>query len=134
MTTYELCKAIQRRIVARAAEVMNYTNWDSEFAVSGIRGIPGGILNDKAFTPIQPAKLTAEQMKDLGFKRWSEENPMCLIPLWLLPFLAEEIDCGCIDGSNGTLKKSEMDNDTRFGCLAYGVIPSEFPEKDEDNE
>ena len=124
MTTYELCKAIRRRIVNRAAEVMNYTSWDHEFAANEIRTIPAKIMADEAFEPIRLEELTAEQMDDLGFGMWSEENPMRLIPLWLFPFLPEEINCGCIDGENGKLKKSEMDNDHRFGSLAYGVMPA----------
>lgn len=122
--TYELCKAIRHRILTRAAEVMNYTSWDHEFATNEIRTIPAKILNDEAFEPIHLEELTAEQMDDLGFGVWSEENPMRLIPLWLLPFLPEEVNCGCIDGEIGKLKKSEMDNDHRFGCLAYGVMPA----------
>jgi hypothetical protein len=124
MDTYKLCKAIRRRIVNRAAEVMNYTSWSDDFAAKKIRSIPTAILSDENFQPIRVEELTAEQMDDLGFGSWSEENPIRLIPLWLFPFLPEEINCGCIDGESGTLKKSEMDNDHRFGCLAYGVMPA----------
>jgi hypothetical protein len=62
-------------------------------------------------------------MADLGFGKMTEESPMWLIPLWLLPFLPDIIETECINGTKSVLKKSEIDNDERFGCLAYGVYP-----------
>jgi hypothetical protein len=126
MNTFEKCQSIRRIIVNRAAEVIAYQGWDNDFAAKQIRDLPKEIKRmkgGKEVFGIQPAELTEEQMVDLGFGRWSKENPMRLIPLWLLPFLAEEIDCECIDGEKKLLKKSDMDNDNRGGCLAYGVIP-----------
>ena len=70
------------------------------------------------------AELNAEQMDDLGFGGWSEENPMRLIPLWLYQFLPDEIETECIDGKKTRLKKSEMDTDNRYGMLAYSILPN----------
>jgi len=124
MTTYEKCKGIRRIIINRAAEIMAYDSWSNDFCAKKIKEIPsvlkdenGNLIND-----IQPSDLTEEEMKDLGFGKFSEESQDMLIPLWLFPFLAEEITTQCIDGSI-KIKKSEMDNDNRFGCLAYGVYP-----------
>ena len=122
MTTYENCKTLRRCIVNRAAEVMNYTNWSDDFAAKQIREIPAALL--EKIGKVNIAELTAEQMDDLGFGRWSEENPMRLIPLWLYPFLPDEIETECIDGKKSVLKKADMDNDHRFGCLAYGIWPN----------
>lgn len=74
---------------------------------------------------IQPADMTDRQLDALGFGRWSSQSPMRLIPLWLFPFLAESLVVECIDGETKLIKKSEMDTDSRFGCLAYGIIPSD---------
>lgn len=123
MTTHELCKNIRRNIVNRAAEVMNYTNWGADFAAKQLTELPEIIINSEGFLPVQPADLTITEMDDLGFGVWEEENPMRLIPLWLFPFLAEEINCESISGAKSILKKSEMDNDHRMGFLAYGVLP-----------
>jgi hypothetical protein len=123
MTTYEKCQAVRRAIVNRAAEVMNYTNWSDEFATKQIREIPE-VLAEK-IGKINIAELTAPQMDDLGFGQWSEDNPMRLIPLWLFKFLPDEIESECIDGTKSVLKTAEMNNDHRFGCLAYGIWPND---------
>lgn len=126
MNTFEKCKTIRRMMMNRAAEVMAYKNWGDDFAAKQIRNAPEEIekmKGGKELFGIQPVELTEDEMTDLGFGKWSEETPMRLIPLWLFPFLAEEIETECIDGEKKLTKKSEMDNDNRFGCLAYGVIP-----------
>ena len=125
MNTFEKCCLIRRMIVNQAAEVMAYDNWGSEFAVKQIRNFPSEIRKMKSgkdLFEIQPAEMTKIQLKELGFSRWDSKTEMRLIPLYLFPFLAEEIKVECIDGTSLT-KKSDMDKDIRFGCLAYGVIP-----------
>jgi hypothetical protein len=122
-TTYEMCQRIRRLIVARAAEVMAYENWSDGFATRQIREIPDVVRRMDGFVPVLPHELTSEQMDDLGFGLWSKENPIRLIPLWLLPFLADEFPAGSIDGDSGVMRRDELDNDHRFGCLAYGVTP-----------
>lgn len=122
MNTYEQCQTLRRCILNRAAEVMNYTNWSADFAASQIREIHEK-LKDKIGT-INIAELTAEQMDDLGFGKWSEENPMRLIPLWLYQFLPDEIETEWIDGKRSVLKKADMDTDNRYGMLAYGIWPN----------
>jgi hypothetical protein len=99
---------------------MNYTNWSPDFAAKQIREIP---VKMEEFGKVNIAELTAEQMDDLGFGVWSQGNPMRLIPLWLYPFLPDEIETECIDGTKSVLKKVDMDNDHRYGCLAYGIWP-----------
>ena len=121
--TYEVAKNIRRIIVNSAAESMNYLSWSADFVASQIREIPERLKKADWFSPINPADLTEKEMLELGFGKWSEEDPKFLIPLWLFPFLTKEVDCGCIDGEKRIQKKSEMDNDHRFGCLAYGVMP-----------
>ena len=122
MKTYELCNLIKDAIIRRTAEVIVYTNWSDEFALSQIREIPDWIKQSEHFEPVQPSELTASQCDSLGFGKLSVDSPQWLIPLWLLPFLAEEIKLNSIDGKTIQLK-SEMDTDTRYGSLAYGVTP-----------
>lgn len=128
MNTFEKCCAIRRAIVNRAAEVMTYRNWSEEFATRQIRDLPADIEQmggGAELFGIQPADMTDSQLDALGFGRWSDETPMRLIPLWLFPFLAENLVAECIDGETKITNKSEMDTDSRFGCLAYGVTPSD---------
>ena len=122
-STFEIAKNIRQIIVNGAAELMNYTDWGADFVALQIRKIPERLKNTDWFVPINPADLTEAEMQELGFGKWAEEDPMFLIPLWLFPFLADEVDCGCISGEKRRMKKTEMDNDHRFGCLAYGVMP-----------
>lgn len=122
-STFEVAENIRRIIVNSAAESMNYLNWDADFVASQLREIPERIKKADWFIPVNPSDLTEKEMRELGFRKWSEDDPMFLIPLWIFPFLPDEVDCGCIDGEKRIQKKSEMDNDHRFGCLAYGVMP-----------
>ena len=123
LSTFDIAKNIRWIILNRAAESMNYLTWSEDFVTSQIREIPEIIKKSTWFVPVNPSDLTEKEMLELGFQKWSEDDPMCLIPLWLFPFLTDEVDCGCIDGRKNIHKKSEMDNDHRCGCLAYGVIP-----------
>jgi len=121
LTTYEKLTGLRRIIVNRAAEVMNYTNWSDDFAAKQIREIPALDRLREHFGEINIAELTAAQMDELGFGRW-DDSGLRLIPLWMFQFLPAEIKTTNIEGAT-TLKKADMDNDHRFGCLAYGVFP-----------
>lgn len=127
MNTYELCKGIRKLIVNRAADVMNYTSWDYEFATQQIREIVEKIINMDDFFFIDVRKLTSEQMDDLNFGVWSEESEIRLIPLWLFQFLIEECEYISITGEMVS-GKSNIDDDNRFGCIAYGVVPAKNEE------
>ena len=122
MNTYEKCKRIRRGILCDAAEVMVYTNWPAAFAAQQIRQVPDRIL--EAHGPVNIAELTLDQMTELGFGIWSDENPMRLIPLWLYPFLPDELEVTSISGTKSVLKKLDMDTDIRGGCLAFGIVPA----------
>jgi hypothetical protein len=121
-SVYEIAKNIRRILLNRTAEVIVY-DWSKDFSVDQIKNVVEYIRSAKWFIPVNPIDMDEEQLIDLGFQKWSEENPVYLIPLWLFPFLPEEVELRCINGEKNTLKKADMDNDNRFGCLAYGVIP-----------
>ena len=122
LSEYEKCQYIRRVILNRAAEVMNY-NWGDEFSTSRIKEIPE-VTKKYSVDTVDISQLTKNQMIELGFGQWSKEGPMFLIPLWLFPWLPEDIKTNDING-NSNLKKSEMDTDNRFGCLAYGIHPKQ---------
>lgn len=127
-TTYEVAENCQRIMLTKAAEVTTYLGWSSDFATSELRNLPAHLHTASWFEPIDPAKLTRDEMLQLGFRKFSEETSIYLIPLWLLPYLAEELDgVYSIDGTS-IQKKSEMDTDNCFGVLAYGVNPAEEKE------
>lgn len=125
MNTFEKCCIIRKMLLTRAAETMLYDDWSDEFATKNIREYPNDlkkIKNGADLLGIQPAEMSAIQMKALGFGTYSKDNPMKLIPLWLFPFLADKIETESITGEKCT-KKADMDTDNRFGYLAYGIIP-----------
>ena len=68
-------------------------------------------------------KLTAEEAKELRFRRWDEEDMpnLWLFPLYLVPIIPEGLEVTYISGEKGKYEKDKMDNDIRFGCVAYGI-------------
>lgn len=66
--------------------------------------------------------LSKEEAIELRFCKWSEEDPsLYLIPIWLLPVLPVGTKLTCINGDEIVYDGKNIDNDVRFGCLAYGV-------------
>ena len=119
--SHKACKNIYHRFLFLSVVY----NWDKDFAIKQIKEVTEGLLKADGFRKVNPCDLTSEQMKDLGFRLWDEDNPIRLIPLWLFPFLVDEFECGSINDDEVRLTKlSEIDNDHRFGCLAHGVIPA----------
>lgn len=123
MTDIEMARWIRDRTLTAAAEVIAY-HWDEGFAAQNVRGVPAAIIVDPDFTPIRVDRLTEDELNELGFGIWDTDDPLRLIPLWLLPYIADEFEGGCIDGERGTYKRDEIDRDHRGGYIAYGVIPS----------
>lgn len=71
-------------------------------------------------------KMPAETLKQIGLGAWDEPNEKGGV-LWLLPgewynHIPEGFLLTCIDGTTSPFKRGETDDDTRYGCLAYGVI------------
>ena len=62
-----------------------------------------------------------DKTDELGFGRWSEKHQCGLIPLWLMPFLADEIEVECIDGEKEADQKARWITITDLDLLeAYG--------------
>lgn len=122
MSDYEFLLNVRQAIVNRAAEVFCY-NWDADFSSERIKEIPDVFSKSEYFRKVDPNEMTKEQLVDLGFQKWDEDSGLMLIPLYIYPFLKDEIMCGSIsDICSLLIKVSEIDIDHRFGCLAYGVF------------
>lgn len=67
--------------------------------------------------------LTLEEAKELRFCRWDKESDLWLIPIWLYPFIPEDLELTSISGSKEFAPN--IDTDTRFGCLAWGILLKE---------
>lgn len=66
-------------------------------------------------------ELTPTQAYELGFRKWDEEDNLYLIPLWLYKALPDGLEVTSIDGDKLIVGKDYLDNDIRFGVLAFGI-------------
>ena len=122
MSDYEFLLQVRQAIINRAAEVFCY-KWATDFSSERIKEIPDVFSKSEYFRKVDPNEMTKEQLVDLGFQEWDEESGLLLIPLYVYPFLKDEIMCGSIsDTYSRLIKVSEIDIDQRFGCLAYGIF------------
>ena len=88
-----------------------------------IKEIPSVFSKYEFFRKVDPNEMTKDQLFKLGFQMWDEDSGLMLIPLYVYPFLKDEIICGSIsDICARLIKVSEIDLDHHFGCLAYGVF------------
>ena len=88
------------------ADVKNYgQSWGDKFvAEQAVQRYDKAIKHLEGF---DFKTLTLDELKMIGFRMWTEDLILC--PLWAKPLLCPNI----------------TDNDTRFGCLAYGWIVSD---------
>ena len=122
MSDYDFLLMVRQTIINRAAEGFSYS-LDADFLSKRIKEIPDVFSKSECFRKVDPNEMTKEQLLDLGFQKWDEDSGLMLIPLYIYPFLKDEIMCGSIsDICSRLIKVSEIDNDHRFGCLAYGVF------------
>lgn len=63
-----------------------------------------------------------------GFRNW--DGIMLLLPLWALPHMQPGEQLECIDGSTVVVGTDHIDQDTRGGCIAYGVPRSDIPRRE----
>lgn len=129
MTHFDVANWIREQIATEMSMFYIY-NWSDEYKLSKINEFESRIKSTKGYFDIDPRKFTYEEMIKLGFRRWSEEDKLMLIPLWLLPFLIYYIPTVCIDGIK-YYHKEAVDTDHRFGCLAYGIECDEIANKEE---
>lgn len=125
MNTYRMCKWVRRNVMTRAAEAYSYS-WPDKSVADNLRNGPAELLQVPNFRRIDPTDLTESQMDDLDFGLWSEDSELRLIPLWLKPFLVDKFMAGSInDETLQLVERDDIDDDHRWGSLAWGVVPKE---------
>lgn len=123
MKQIEIAKQIRNHTLTAAASVIQYKEWGDEFSVKFMRKTVNEIKESEEYASIDPSKFTKEECDELGFGLWNEQG-LRVIPLWLLPYLCDEFQGACISDDDGTVRPiglNEIDNDHRYGCIAYGV-------------
>lgn len=110
------------------AQTVQY-NWADDFCRKEIREAHDEFINEiKKYIDFQ--HLTREEAIELGFGKWDDDMPdLYLIPLYLLPAVPIGIELTSIFGDKIIYDGSNVDNDIRLGCIAWGVEI-----KDEDKE
>jgi len=110
-------------IMSKMAESTDYAkSWGTSFALEKAQEQMKR-LRDQVKKEVDLATFTREELKAVGFKGWSEDCGMMLVPLWAHGALRDGTKLYCIDGGNAIVGKDEIDNDVRMGCLAYCIMP-----------
>lgn len=66
----------------------------------------------------QVRQVPLKDLEELGFRAWSDESDLLLIPIYCV--MAFEEDEIVVDIDTRTTKISEIDLDVRYGLIAYG--------------
>jgi hypothetical protein len=135
-------KAFQQLSALRAAMLntlasvwMNRGAWSKEYREKTLNDLMVKALSQDdqqpSFYPggVDLGQLDEDELKALGFKLWSETFPgLRLIPLWALPALPPSGAVYSIRGERVDYSpENPLDDDDRFGFLAYGVMPLGAP-------
>ena len=81
------------------------------------------IVNKALLRELDWDNLTEDDCKELRLGVWDKNEPLRLIPIWLSKAIPVGTKLTSIDGSEITFDGNNIDTDTRFGCLAWGIIP-----------
>jgi hypothetical protein len=103
------------------AQTVQYTSWSDNFCRKEIKEAHDKFIEELK-KHIDLKALTREDAIELRFGRWSDETPnLYLIPLWLVPIIPVGTELTYISGAKIIYNGSNIDNDIRFGCIAYGI-------------
>lgn len=112
----------------KVSETTQYKSWSNEFCRKEIEESTGKFLNELRKL-IDFSNLTREEAVELRFGKWEENSDLYLIPLYLLPIIPIGTELICINGEKIIYDGTNVDNDIRFGCIAYGINILERKEK-----
>lgn len=104
----------------RIAETVQYTNWSDNFCREEVHRATMDFLSELR-KHIDISKLTKDEAIALSFKKWPSESDLYLIPLYLLPIIPIGTELMCINGETIVYDGSNVDNDVRCGCIAWGI-------------
>lgn len=104
----------------RLAEVNTYKNWSDKTKIQVIEEAYNNFYQSiKRYIDFE--KITVEEAKSLRFGKWDDESDLYLFPLWIIPLIPEGMEVTSISGETFKYNKETVDNDIRFGCVAYGI-------------
>lgn len=103
----------------RVAETTQY-NWSSDFCKKEIKEATEKFIEEFK-KHIDWNNLTKEDCIELRFIKWNDDSDLYLIPLYLLPIIPIGLKVYCINGQEIINDGTNLDNDIRLGCIAYGI-------------
>ena len=107
-------------LINKVSETNEY-NWENNFKATENKK-SFDVFYEELKKHIDFTKITVEEAKELRFQRWDEEQPdLWLFPLYLVPIIPEGLEVTFISGDKAKYERDKMDNDIRFGCVAYGI-------------
>jgi hypothetical protein len=122
---------IRKELAGRAAMAACYaSSWGDRFVREQIQEVwndTGRGLRTPTFRKITPNELQSmlpEDLRELGFGLWSDDEPLYLIPLYIYNYLDDGIELKSISGDTKVKGIDEIDLDVRMGCIAWGFVKS----------
>lgn len=106
-------------LINEVACTMEY-NWSNDFNHKDLKGYYENVHEE--MKKIDFNKLTEEELKFLGFRKFSQNDENYLVPLWLLKVLPDGTKLQSIMGEIVEVGKDYINNDVRGGCTAYSLI------------
>lgn len=111
--------------LANKLSELNTYNWGANFKEEELKKTFDTFyksLQKKSNKPlIDISKMTIETAKEMGFCKWDENSDLYLFPLWFMPLIPIETEVTSIGGKKIIYDGTNLDNDIRFGCIAYGI-------------
>lgn len=117
------------RYANHISETVQYEKWSDDFCRSEVRENTLNFLSELRKT-FDFNTLTKEDAIDLGFTRWnayipedsSDTRSLYLIPFYMLPIIPIGLEVISIMGEKIVNDGHNLDNDHRYGLLAYGIL------------
>lgn len=111
--------------LANRLSELNTYNWGAKFKEEELKNTFGTFyksLQKESNKPlIDISKMTVGTAKEMGFCKWDENSDLYLFPLWFMPLIPIGTEVTSIGGEKIIYDGTNLDNDIRFGCLAYGI-------------
>mgnify|MGYP006889101945 CR=1 FL=1 len=106
----------------KVAETVQYESWSNEFCRKE-NEVNTHMFLEELNEHINWDTLTREEARELRFVVYSDDTPnLFLIPLYILPILPIGTELVSINGNRIIYDGSNVDKDTRYGCLAFGIV------------
>lgn len=104
--------------IASVTAQCHYYHWSDKFIKEEIERSVENCTKHLSPRWNEIKQLSRETLSDFGFLKW--DGDLILIPLWLFDCIPEGEELICIDGETVIKNGDNIDNDARFGCIAYG--------------